>query len=353
MRVINQNIKRGEVRVKVENLDDLWYLSHIIELNDLIKGKTLRKIKLGTKEERVKASLRKPVFLIITVEKIELSEFSNTLRVGGPTNNELDDVPKGSYHTFNIGEDTIITIIKEKWLKYQFDKLKEAAKPPSKILICLFDREEAYFALLKKYGYDLLCKLKGNVAKKAVDSKVKDTFYSEIIKKIQDYHKRYNLQNIILASPSFWKEDLMKELKDIELKKKIVLATCSAVDESAINEVLKRPETQYTLKQDRLAKEANLVETLFTEIRKNNLAAYGIKEVEMAVNSGAVEKLLITNTMIHKTREEHKYYLIDELMKKTEQTKGNITIISSEHEAGKKLDGLGGIGAILRYKLQY
>jgi len=31
--------------------------------------------------------------------------------------------------------------------------------------------------------------------------------------------------------------------------------------------------------------------------------------------------------------------------------KGKITVISSEHDGGQKLAGLGGIGALLRYKL--
>ena len=40
-------------------------------------------------------------------------------------------------------------------------------------------------------------------------------------------------------------------------------------------------------------------------------------------------------------------------MKTVDSTKGDIIIISSDHEAGKKLDGLGGIAAILRFKLNY
>ena len=40
-------------------------------------------------------------------------------------------------------------------------------------------------------------------------------------------------------------------------------------------------------------------------------------------------------------------------MKIVDSTKGEILIISSENEAGKKLDGLGGIAAILRFKLNY
>ncbi|MBW2982244.1 mRNA surveillance protein Pelota, partial [Candidatus Woesearchaeota archaeon] len=49
--------------------------------------------------------------------------------------------------------------------------------------------------------------------------------------------------------------------------------------------------------------------------------------------------------------EQDKYDRIDNIMKITDQTKGNITIISSEHEGGKKLDGLGGIAALLRFRI--
>ena len=40
-------------------------------------------------------------------------------------------------------------------------------------------------------------------------------------------------------------------------------------------------------------------------------------------------------------------------MRIVDKSKGEIEIISSEHDAGKKLDGLGGIAAILRFKLSY
>lgn len=351
MKIIFSNLKKGEVKIRIENLDDLWYLSHIIELNDFVKGKTLRKIIFGKKEEK-RSSIRKAVFAKIKVEKIDMSEFSD-LRISGTIIEAPEEIPKGSYHTFNLEQGSIITIIKEKWLKYHLDKLKESTKPISNILICIMDREEAVFALLKKTGYAILSRLKGNVIKKAVEEFIKGSFYEEIIKKIREYDVRYNFQSIILASPSFWKEDLIKELKDENLKKKIILATCSSVDESSISEVLKRQETQSALKQDRIAKETNLVEELLLNIKKNDKAAYGIKEVELAINSGAVDKLLITDNFIKKIRNENKYYLIDELMKKTDQMKGEITIISSEHDAGRRLDGLGGIGAILRYKLSY
>ncbi|GAF88010.1 unnamed protein product, partial [marine sediment metagenome] len=158
---------------------------------------------------------------------------------------------------------------------------------------------------------------------------------------------------IILASPAFWKEELMKELKNEELKKKIIPATCNSTGKNGINEVLRRPEVKAALHEDRIAKEINLVEELLTEISKNNLAVYGLKDTENAVNAGAVKTLLITDSLIQKARETNNYEKIDNMMKITDSMKGSINIISSEHEGGKKLNGLGGIAAILRYKLNY
>jgi len=353
MKLMHSDFKKGEAKIKVENLDDLWYLNQIIETNDLIKGRTFRKIKIGKEGDRNQKVTKKAIFLKIQAEKIEFSKTSNTLRVSGTIKEGPEDVALGSYHTFNIEENTIITIIKQNWLKFQIDKLKEASKESeSKILICVHDREEAYFALMKKYGYSLLSSIQGNVAKKADDQKIESTFYKEIIKQLQEYDKRHELNKIIVASPAFWKEELMKEAND-EIKKKIILATCSSVGENAINEVLRRPETEEALKQDRISKEFKLVEELLEEISKSNLASYGLKETKNASDAGAIRALLITDSFIQKQREENKYLETENIMKNADKSKGDIIVISSDHEAGKKLNGLGGIGAILRFKIEY
>jgi protein pelota len=354
MKIIHSDFKKGEVKIKIENLDDLWYLNQIIDKNDIVKGRTLRKIKIGQEGERKQESVKKPVFLSIQVERVEFSKFSNTLRVSGLVREGPEDIPLGSYHTFNLEENSIFAVIKQDWLKFQIDKLKEASKDIStKILICVHDREEAYFALMKRYGYQLLASIKGTVPKKADEKQIESRFYKEIITQLEEYDERYGLSNIILASPTFWKEDLMKELKNDQIRKKIMLATCSSVTENAINEVLKRSETSEALKQDRIAKEYALVEELLAEISKNNFASYGLEETKNAVIAGAVRTLLITDSFIQQKRMDNQYKEVEELMKTADKTKGDIAIISSEHEAGRKLDSLGGIAAILRFRLSY
>ena len=333
-------------------MDDLWYLSHIIEPGDLIKGKTVRKIKIGEKEQRRTETVKKHIFLEIETDKTDFKE--DSLRISGKVRQGPEEVPKASYHTFSIEPHSTITITKEKWLNYQLKKLEEASsfKPPS-ILICILDREEALFAISKRKGYELLATIEGEVQKKEDKVIAKGSFYEEIIQLLKEYVTRYKIQHVIVASPAFWKEDLMKETEGENLKSKIILATCSSVGENAINEVLKRPETREVLKQDRIAKEEETIEELLAEIKKNNLATYGMRETQKAADAGAVKILLVTDVMIQKTKEQGTYDKIDDVMKTVDATKGEVHIISSEFEAGKKLDGLGGIAALLRYKLTY
>jgi len=349
MQILKRELKHGLATVKAENLDDLWYLSQLIEPGDVVSGKTERKIRIGDNEQRKTEAVKKHVFIKLKVEKIEFHKYSNILRVSGTIMEGPEDVAKGAHHTFNVEEQTIITIEKERWLNFQVEKLEEAAKArPLKILVLAFDREEAYFAMLNNQGYEVLSKMKGDVAKKESPEKTAGNFYKELSQQLEEYNKRYGLRNIIIASPSFWKEYLMKEVSD-ELKKKITLATCSVVNETAIDEIVKRPELKTVLEKDKTAKEIKLIDELLQAISKEE-AAYGMKEVDEQVSNSNVKDLLVSDNFIHEKREENIYAELDALMKKADSVKGSIHLISSE-EASKKLDGLGGIACILRWKI--
>jgi len=42
---------------------------------------------------------------------------------------------------------------------------------------------------------------------------------------------------------------------------------------------------------------------------------------------------------------------LEKIMREAEEKSGQITVVSTEHEAGHKLDGLGGIAALLRFQI--
>lgn len=85
--------------------------------------------------------------------------------------------------------------------------------------------------------------------------------------------------------------------------------------------------------------------------RESGLAKYKIENVREAANAGAIRVLMITEKLVEKMRELKRYNELEGIFDATESTKGEIHIISSKYEAGEKLDGLGGIGAILRFKI--
>ncbi|HLD80208.1 MAG TPA: mRNA surveillance protein pelota [Candidatus Nanoarchaeia archaeon] len=346
MQLITSDFKKGLVKLKVTDKDDLWYLSHLIDQGDLVRGKTTRKIKIGEGENA--KSVKKTLTISIQAETIELTE--NSLRINGKVTEETEDVPKGSYQSTTLEEASEFSIEKPQWLSYQKQKLQEACEKKYDYLLCLFDREEVLFALTKKFGYEILTTLKGEVQKKAKAVEIKKDFQEEIIKTLETYNDRYKPSAIILASPAFYKEDLYKKIPSSDLKKKIVLATCSDISERSLDEVMRRPELAETLKHSRARQEQILVEELLKEINKSDKAVYGLKEVQEAANSGSILKLLLTDDFIQKKRLSNEFAEVDQCMKTVDSLQGEIHIISAESDAGKKLNGLGGIAGILRYK---
>lgn len=349
MQLLQQNFKHGLVKLKITDPEDLWYLSHIIDPGDFITSKTTRKIKIGDGDNA--KLVKKTLSLKIEAETIEFGATEDSLRINGKIVGGPDFLPVGNYHAISLEIDSEFTLEKVHWLGYQKQKLKESQQRKVTLLICLCDREEAIMALTKQKGFEILTHLKGDVPKKDQITEVKKDFQLEIIKALKSYLERHQFQNIILASPAFYKEDILKKITDTNLKSKITLATCSDVSKAGLEEVMKRPELKTVLQESRNRQEKLLVDQLLQEINKNNLAAYGWEEVQQAVYAGAVSKLLLTDGFIHKFRMEDSYQELDEVMKQIDNLKGEIHIISSDNESGKQLDGLGGIAAILRYKL--
>ncbi len=348
MEITHTDFKKGLVKLRLTDSEDLWYLSHLIEAGDLITGKTTRKVKLGEQEAQV---TKRTFTTKIQAETIELSETGTSLRINGKMKEGPEDLPRDAYQAISLEEGGEFVLEKKQWLTYQKQKLQEAAEKKYHYLLCLFDREEALLALTKRKGYEILLKLQGEVAKKTKTVEVKKDFQEEIIKVLELYATRYTPEMVIVASPAFYKEDLFKKITNPELKKKIILATCSDISETSLDEVVKSPELEKALKSSKTREEKLLVEELLREINKDNLAVYGWEEVEKAVSAGAVRKLIVTDKLIRQKKTTSSYQQLDGMMKQVDSSQGEIHILSSAEESGRKVDGLGGIAALLRYKL--
>ena len=69
MKTMHKDLKKGVFKIQVENREDLWYLSQVIDPGDRVRGKTIRKIKLGEDGDRNVKVIKKKIFLELMVEK--------------------------------------------------------------------------------------------------------------------------------------------------------------------------------------------------------------------------------------------------------------------------------------------
>ncbi|MFH1174084.1 MAG: hypothetical protein V1725_03070 [archaeon] len=342
MRLLSR--KEGSVRLFVEDKDDVWQLSQLIEQGDHIRGKVERKVSLSDRTSEKARVERKIYTLSLQVEKVEWTDAC--ARVIGVVLDGNDEVARGSHQGMQVEEGSTLDLAKESWAAYQEERLRESLAEKKNMLLVIFDREDALFVLLKKQGHIVLSKLKGSVAKKAMPTAAKN-FYHDIKELLETYDARYTPTNIICASPAFWNEYLLKELPDA-LRKKAVGVNCSGVDEQSIPEILKSAALQRVLEHDTLTKELKLLAELMAGIA-HDVAAYGLQATDEAITSGNARCVLVSEDLLKKYKLAGKHKDLERLLRRAEQMKGQVHIITNK-DALQQLNKLGGVACLLRWQ---
>jgi stalled ribosome rescue protein Dom34 len=139
---------------------------------------------------------------------------------------------------------------------------------------------------------------------------------------------------------------LEKELP-AELRRKTVLTTISAVERTAIRELLARPEVAKLLRENSTMREMGLVEEALAALGKGRLA-YGLPEIEDVALQGNVAAIIITENAIAKARNEGHAHRLEALLRQCETTRGEVHVLGSDEAMGK-IDGLGGVVAMKRW----
>lgn len=348
-----RNLREGKVKAVPENLDDLWYLKGVIREGDVVSGRTIRRIK---DEEKLRADRgeRVQVFLSLRVEDLTFHPSVTRLRIRGKIISGPEDlVSLGSYHTMDIKPGDTVTIFKEDWRPWELQKLKEAEKASKTplVLIVALEDDEAEFALIRRYGIDHLMRVTGQVSgKKAPGGRgaaLKD-FFSKVASGLKEAVKKHDVKAVVVCGPGFTREDFLTYLRD---KEPGIARIChqegtGSGGRTGIQEAIKRGAVERAVKESRVSVETRLVEDVFKEIgRDTGLATYGLREVENALDLGAVDKLLVSDDLLRENP------LVERLMEKAKKTHGKVLIVSTEHEAGEKLLALGGIAALLRFRV--
>jgi protein pelota len=173
------------------------------------------------------------------------------------------------------------------------------------------------------------------------------------------------IRPVLLASPGFIATSFQKHIQSVantstpalkRLLPSIVVVHSASGYLHSLTEVLQSPTVKALLSDTKHARETKLMDDFNEQLRKEtNKATYGPREVEHAVEQGAVGRgggvLIISNRLFRAqdVAERKRWVTLVDRVRDVEG--GEVRVLSSEHESGRRLDGLGGIAALLTFPI--
>ena len=243
--------------------------------------------------------------------------------------------------------------------KFFIEPLEDMLEHKEVYGIILLDRREANIAILKGKNINTIKtfssavpgKYKAGGQSAARFARVRENLARVFYQKVADtVNNEFNpqitpLKGILVGGPGPSKEEFYNEnFLNQEIKDKVIsVFDVGYVGDQGLQELVDK--AQDVLANEALVKEKQAAERFFRVLGKTkDLATYGEEKVRKALDVGAVESILITDSF----NEDQ----ITEIVEIVEAQGGTWIIIDKNGRDGKTLDGLGGGGAILRYKLQ-
>ncbi len=226
--------------------------------------------------------------------------------------------------------------------------------------LVVMDRREATIALLKGKTIEVLVRSQSAVPGKSraggqsahrfeqLRENAAHEFFVRIGEHIKDayFHIREDIQGILIGGPGPTKYEFCDgNFITNELKQKIIaIKDITYTDDFGLQELLER--SQDNLAAEEVIQEKQLMMQFFQLLVKTSgKVAYGRADVMDKLKMGAVDQLMITESMDDK--------IIEEFENEANKNGSKVNIISVETREGAQLRDMGGIVAILRYDMTH
>ncbi len=343
---------RERIVVVPDTLDDLWHLYHVIEPGDRVSGDTHRRIQRNDDTLRSTGGEREHMRVTLAVEDVEFHKFANRLRIGGEIAAASREDQIGFHHTLNVEIHDELEI--EKTLKpdqeTRLTNAVQATEDPD-VAIATVEEGRATVHAVAQYGTDELATITGPTGKGEF---ARDR--AELFEELGAVLARLDVDAIVIAGPGFTKQDAHEYLHEHEpdLAEAIRLVDTASAGDRGVHEVLERDVLDEVQAAARIGREGALLDELMRRIGTDEPATYGLEAVAEAAAYGAVESLLVLDEFVREARlpAGDETVDVDEVIRNVEHQGGDVVVFSSEHDPGRQLENLGGIAAILRYRVE-
>jgi protein pelota len=350
-----------------------WHAYNLIAPSDLLRASAIRRVTTESATGST-SSTRVHINLTIRVTSLDFDPQSSALHVSGRVSEENKFVKIGAFHTLDLELQRNFTLEKsEGWDSVSLDVVREAVKQDKEGVVPAVVMQEglAQICLITEHQTILKQRVESTIPKKrsgrsAEHDKGMTTFFKIVLETLQRHVDITEPRPLLLASPGFVAAGFLKYVMDeasrtgnkaiLGNRKNFVVVHSSSGHLHSLNEVLKSPEVLSKLKDTKYAKETRLMDEFMTLLRNDDGRAwYGPTEVEKAVDKGAVGRgggVLLINNSLFRSQEIGVRKRWVRLVDKVREEGGEARVLSSDHESGKRLEGLGGIAAILTFPLE-
>lgn len=351
--------------------EDMWHANNLIAVGDVVRAHAIRKV---TKESATGSSATERVHtdLTITVTSTFFDPGASSLHVSGRVVSANAFVSAGQYHTLDLELNRPFTL----WKKYGWDSV--AVQTLNDALNQ--DKDGAIAAVVMQEGIANICLITEfqTLVKQRVNSPMNNSkagsskeeratarFFEKTLSTLLRAIDFTQPRPLLVASPGYVANNFrqyiaeegarLADKKLMNLAKNVVVTHSSSGNVFALNEVLKNREVLALMKERKSTSETKYMDDLSDRLRKEDGRAwYGVKTVEKAVQEGAVGRgggVLLVNNDLFRSQDiaTRKRYVA--LVDKVKEDGGEAKILSSDHESGKRLEGMGGIAAILTYPM--
>jgi protein pelota len=354
VKITEKNFRQGFIKVVPNSADDLWHLYNVIYVGDEVYAYSSRAIKSDTEASRPKSGERVSAFMGVKVESVAWDKFLGKLRVHGLICHAPDIIPTGAHHTISVALNQPVTIVKQDWPKHLLDRLQRAGKNEKALLIVSIDDEGYAIAETKQYGVEVKVNERIKLPGKH-EAEKRSGATNEYFKRVLNSVKQiwiHTHNHIVILGVGFMKNDFVTYIASNARDISASIVDIKNVNNgglSGIYEALRSGVLLKAAQQMRILEEANVIEEVMKRLGKGDATVgYGIENVEVAITMGAVDKLVLADTLLRESEKDHRLNL-EKIMREVEQCNGSVFVVSTEHEAGSKLIALGGIAALLRF----
>lgn len=392
MKLIRSHIDRdgsGSVTLCPEEPEDMWHAFNLIRPTDLLTAKALRRVTDksastgSTRSENVQLNLK------IRVKSLDFDAQAGQLHVSGQIAAETKYTKIGQFHTLDLELQRNFTLEKdaqdgEGWDSVAREQLAEATDQTrgTEAVAVVMHEGLANICFVTQFQTVLRQRIEHTVPRKragagrsADHDKGLQKFFNVVLDTLMRQLTTL-LENkpgatfpILLASPGFTAAGFLKHinevatsksdklLQDLVKRKAFLIVHTSSGHLHSLNEVLKSPEVLVNMKDTKYAKETELMDKFFELLRKDDGRAwYGPQEVDRAVEKGAVGRgggtLLISHSLFRSQDIATRRRWVRLVDRVRDVEGGDVRILSSDHESGRRLEGLGGVAAILTFPIE-